>query len=99
MKKLIRHFTLIELMIVVAIIATITVPQLLDARRNANEKACIGTLRSFITDQETYLNDNPNAYATIPEMNADKKINLTIPKAGYTFGDLIITPTAAAFAV
>ena len=72
MKKLTKHFTLIELMIVVAIIAviaTIAVPQLLDARRNSNEKACIGTMRSFMTDETTYLNDNPGAFGTIAQLD------------------------------
>ena len=50
-----RGFTLIELMIVVAIIAiiaSIAIPSLLSARSNANEKAVIATLRSIVTAQE-----------------------------------------------
>lgn len=102
MKKISKHFTLIELMIVVAIIAviaTIAVPQLLDARRNSNEKACVGTLRSFNTDQETYKADNNNTYATIAQMNTAGKVNLTIQKAGYVFADLIAAPTSDSYAV
>jgi len=47
-------FTLIELMIVVAIIAviaTIAIPKLLSARLTANENAAIATLRSIATAQ------------------------------------------------
>lgn len=101
MKKMIKHFTLIELMIVVAIIAVIAViavPQLMDARRNANEKAAIGTLRSFNTDQATYKNDNP-LYATIAQMKASGKVDIVNPKAGYTFTDLIAAPTADCYAI
>ena len=101
MKKITKHFTLIELMIVVAIIAviaTIAVPQLLDARRNTNERSCIGTLRTLGSDQATYLADN-SLYGTLAQLNTAKKVNLTIAKAGYSFGDLIVVPTADAFAV
>lgn len=107
MKKLTKHFTLIELMIVVAIIAviaTIAVPQLLDARRNSNERACIGSLRSMNTDQETYKSDNTN-YATLAQLRDTGKVNLVplvggvvTQKAGYLFTDLIAAPTADNYA-
>ena len=47
-------FTLVELMIViavVAIIASIAIPNLLSARKNANESAAIATLKSLISTQ------------------------------------------------
>lgn len=52
-----RAFTLIELMIVVAIIAiiaAISIPNLLQSRIQANEATAVATLRSYIAAQTTW---------------------------------------------
>ena len=61
-----KGFTLVEIMIVVAIIAllaAIAIPNLLSARRTANTAAAKSTLRSISTSAETYSTANSGVYA------------------------------------
>lgn len=60
-----KSFTLVEIMIVVAIIAllaAIAIPNLLTARRTANEAASKATVRSLSTAAETYSTSNSGSY-------------------------------------
>jgi len=60
-----RGFTLVEIMIVVAIIAllaAIAIPTLIAAKRTANEAAAKATVRSLSTAAETYATANNGAY-------------------------------------
>ena len=64
MKRSNRGFTLIEIMIVVAIIAllaAIAIPNVLRGRTSANEAAAIGNLRALISSLEMYRSVN-NVY-------------------------------------
>ncbi|MBL4846006.1 MAG: prepilin-type N-terminal cleavage/methylation domain-containing protein [Planctomycetes bacterium] len=63
-----RAFTLIELMIVIAIIAVvaaIAIPNLISSRKNANEAAAIGSLKTIITAQTLFREADRNVNNTL----------------------------------
>lgn len=67
MRKKKKGFTLIELMIVIAIIAilaAILVPNFLRARNQGNVTACKSNLKNLATSMEMYATDNSGAYPT-----------------------------------
>lgn len=96
-----RGFTMIELLIVVAIIAIVAafaVPRLLRARMSANEAAAIGTVKAIATAELVYSKScGGGGYATTlpalsaapgggaPFLSPDMTTAAAIGKAGYTF--------------
>jgi prepilin-type N-terminal cleavage/methylation domain-containing protein len=68
MKKLQKGFTLIELMIVIAIIAilaAILIPNFLHARNESVTAACEGNEKQLATAEEEYSVDNGGSYASL----------------------------------
>ena len=97
-----KGFTLVEIMIVVAIIAllaAIAIPNLLRARLNANESAAQGALKTVATAQISYRTTMPT-YGTLVLLGAPAAgpayIDGTLAagaKQGYTFAQTDIAAT------
>lgn len=71
-------FTLIELMIVIAIIAVvaaIAIPNLLEARKSANEAAAIGTLEA-IASAQTMFRESEERYGGLFELVQKKLVDI-----------------------
>jgi prepilin-type N-terminal cleavage/methylation domain-containing protein len=90
MKNNNKGFSLLELLIVVAIIliiATIAIPSLLRSRQAANESAAVANVRTLNTAQVTYLSSAAGKYGDMAGLIAEKLVDDTFTgtKAGYTY--------------
>jgi prepilin-type N-terminal cleavage/methylation domain-containing protein len=91
-----RGFTLIELMIaitIIAVIIAIAVPNLISSRKNANEIAAIGSLKTIANAQQLYReadkeNDGEFDFGSLAELSNTTMIDGTLGagnRAGYSF--------------
>jgi prepilin-type N-terminal cleavage/methylation domain-containing protein len=91
-----RGFTLIELMIVIAIIsiiAALAIPNLVEARKRGNEVSAIGGLKAIGTSEHLFRegdleHDGNQDYGMLSELNNTKLVDVLIgagTKQGYEF--------------
>src|SRR2546429_2154291 len=90
-----RGFSLLELLIVVAIIliiATIAIPSLLRSRQSAQESSAVAQLRTINTAEVTYLSSNQGAYGSLPNLITQGLIDTRFAGSVSGYNDTDTTP-------
>src|SRR5712692_4911112 len=80
-------FSLIELLVVVAIIliiASIAIPALLQARKSSNESAAVANLRSLASAEFTYASRNNQDFGSMANLSADGYVDSRFASSGAT---------------
>jgi len=86
-KKDEKGFTLIELMIVIAIIgilAAIAIPQFSAYRQRAYNSAAVSDLKNAATAQEAYFVDHQTYTTSLPNLVTSTGVTLTVTAANIT---------------
>ena len=95
-----KGFTLIELLIVIAVIAilaAIAIPNLLQSRIAANESSAVGSLRTINSAEATYRSRN-TAYGNLAALGGASLVDPSLSsgtKSGYTFAAAPVTGDTA----
>jgi prepilin-type N-terminal cleavage/methylation domain-containing protein len=100
-KQRVNGFTLVEIMIVVAIIgllAAIAIPNFLKARGTSQQNVCINNLRQVSAATQQWaleLNKAPTAAVTFADVLPYMKRSVLCPAGGTTFGNSYTLTTVA----
>jgi prepilin-type N-terminal cleavage/methylation domain-containing protein len=89
-KDKIRGFSLLELMVVVAIIliiATIAIPRLIRSWQATRESAAVAQIRTINSVENSYISSNQGSFGTIPQLITAGMIDSRFAGSisGYTF--------------
>ena len=101
MKRMKKGFTLVEIMIVVAIIAilaAVAIPNFISYRKQSQATACVANLKQIQAAKEMWFMNNSTAPAITDLVGSEKKIktNPVCPAGGtYTVGDSTTDPTCS----
>ena len=101
MKRMMKGFTLVEIMIVVAIIAilaAVAIPNFISYRKQSQATACIANMKQIQSAKEMWYMNSSTDPALTDLVGSDKKIKTTpiCPAGGtYTVGDSTTDPTCS----